>query len=371
MQWTNSVQKLLEQYCFDEASFASLREKFRAGTLSPSSAYIEAIPKPPLPDDLSTLPDAGTMEYLRLIKIGMQSIARGEVASLILAGGMATRFGGKVKALVPVRGGKTFAEVKMQALSKIAHDLDRPLPVWWMSSFATHETLQTWLDKHPFAGLNVSLFSQGIAPRIFENGSYFDNGTNARQSCYAPGHGDTLRSLKRSKLLKSFLAQGGRYLFISNVDNLCATLDPLIVGKHIDSGHALSCEVAQKHPGDQGGAPAWVRNRLQVVEGFRFPPSFNQDSIPVFSTNTFIANAEALNMEYPLNWYAVRKNVDDHAVIQFEQLLGDLTSFIDTQFLLVSREGTDSRFEPMKTPAELEQRAPIVFDALKHRGIEL
>ena len=44
-------------------------------------------------------------------------------------------------------------------------------------------------------------------------------------SWYPPGHGDIYQSLKRSGLLDQFLKQGKEFIFISNIDNLGATVD--------------------------------------------------------------------------------------------------------------------------------------------------
>ena len=49
---------------------------------------------------------------------------------------------------------------------------------------------------------------------------------------------------------------------MSNVDNLGATLDPAIIGAHLEaneaSGAKITAEVVAKEPGDKGGAPARV-----------------------------------------------------------------------------------------------------------------
>ena len=45
------------------------------------------------------------------------------------------------------------------------------------------------------------------------------------RSWYPPGHGDVYNSLKRSGLLDKFLADGKEFIFISNIDNLGATVD--------------------------------------------------------------------------------------------------------------------------------------------------
>lgn len=42
---------------------------------------------------------------------------------------------------------------------------------------------------------------------------------------YPPGHGDFYESFKNSGLLKQFIEEGREYCFISNVDNLGATID--------------------------------------------------------------------------------------------------------------------------------------------------
>jgi UTP--glucose-1-phosphate uridylyltransferase len=188
-------------------------------------------------------------------------------------------------------------------------------------------------------------------------------------SPYAPGHGDLPDTLRRSGLLKSFREGGGRFLFMSNVDNLGATLDPAIIGAHIESGRSLTAEVVRKEPGDRGGTPARVDGVPQIVEAFRFPEGFDQDAIPVFNTNTFVLDAEALDTSFPLTWFVVRKQVDGREAIQFERLVGELTAFLPTQFLEVERTGPDGRFLPVKDPEELARRQPDITALLRARGV--
>ena len=105
-----------------------------------------------------------------------------------------------------------------------------------------------------------------------------------------------------------------------------------------------------------GRAPARLVGRPQIIGGFRFPRAFDQDSIPVFNTNTFMLNARALTRDFPLPYYRVEKQVDGATVIQFERLVGELTAFLDSVFLEVPRSGAQSRFLPVKDPDELTQR---------------
>ncbi len=56
----------------------------------------------------------------------------------------------------------------------------------------------------------------------------------------------------------------------------------------------------------------------------------------------------------------VEKLVDGRPAVQFERLIGELTSALDSRFVHVPREGQRSRFLPVKDTAELEQRRPEI-----------
>jgi UTP--glucose-1-phosphate uridylyltransferase len=50
--------------------------------------------------------------------------------------------------------------------------------------------------------------------------------TNSENECwYPPGHGDIYQSFYNSGLLDQFIEQGKEYMFLSNIDNLGATVD--------------------------------------------------------------------------------------------------------------------------------------------------
>jgi UTP--glucose-1-phosphate uridylyltransferase len=155
---------------------------------------------------------------------------------------------------------------------------------------------------------------------------------------------------------------------MSNVDNLAATLDPAIVGAHLTNKRAITVEVAEKAKGDKGGAPARVDGVLQIVEGFRFPKEFDQDSIPVFNCNSFVIDLSSIDRPFGLSWFAVTKEVDGKKAIQFERLVGELTAFLPCTVLSVAREGEDGRFLPVKDPPELEARRDAIVKLLVQRG---
>lgn len=317
--------------------------------------------------EIRLLPSSDSIERRRLTEVGLQAFARGEVGAVVLAGGMATRFGGVVKALAPVVESQTFLDFKLSDVRSCSERARRTLPVFLMTSFGSDALLHQAARQFRNSGMNVQTFCQFISLRLTEDGALFRT-QDGSLSPYAPGHGDLPAALRKSGLLDAFMSNGGRYLCVSNVDNLTATLDPAIVGAHIECGAAVTVEVVKKACGDQGGAPARVGGVPQIVETFRFPNEFDQDAIPVFNTNTMTMTASALDQDFALSWFLVRKTVEGRTAIQFERLIGELTAYLPTQFLQVERTGLDSRFQPVKSPEELAQRIPEILKALQARN---
>ena len=64
----------------------------------------------------------------------------------------------------------------------------------------------------------------GVA-RLDADQSYFVAAGRWGARRFPPGHGDVYESLYRSGVLDALIRQGKEYVFISNVDNLGATVD--------------------------------------------------------------------------------------------------------------------------------------------------
>jgi len=269
----------------------------------------------------------------------------------VLNGGMATRFGGVVKGIVEAVDGRSFLEWKLLDAEHAG------VPMVVMNSFATDEATREFVAALEFA--TPLFFSQSVSLRLNRDGSLFID-DDGKAVPYAPGHGDFVHSLRREGVLDELRARGVRLLLLSNVDNLAARVDPAVVGAHVAGGRPVTLEVTQKAPGDTGGAPALVDGRPMAVEGFRFPPGFDQSRIPVFATNCFVFDIDALDRDYDLTWLYVEKDIGARPAIQLEQLVNEVTRFQPTTFLEVPRIGAGGRFFPVKTPADLEAaREPL------------
>jgi UTP--glucose-1-phosphate uridylyltransferase len=242
------------------------------------------------------------------------------------------------------------------------------VPIYLMVSFATDEVVTELARAASSDRAPIEVVPQMISVRLTPDGQVFRE-PDGQPSLYAPGHGDLTFALRASGALGRFRAGGGRALFMSNVDNLAATLDPAVIGAHLARGRAVTVEVVRKVAGDTGGAPALVDGKLQIVEGFRFPSGFDQDVLHVFNTNTFVFDAEAIDADFPLTWFCVKKKLHGTEVLQFERLVGELTAFLPSSFLVVPRTGLATRFEPVKDPQELAARRDQIRARLAASGV--
>jgi UTP--glucose-1-phosphate uridylyltransferase len=360
------VQSTLKQYGFDLERFLRLAQRLEPG--HSHSNLVTGTLTPPTPEDLGSLPDPASAESQQLEQLGLEALRNGECAMVLLAGGMATRMGGVVKALVEALPGQTFLDLRLNEASTLERRGGQRVPLWLMTSDATDATIRDALGARR-DGYYLETFTQQLSVRLTPEGDVFLD-SSGRPSLHSPGHGDLPEALKASGLLDKFIARGGKYVTLANIDNLGASLDPRIIGYHIRHGKPLTCEVVDKLGTDKGGIPVRVNDVACVLEEFRIPPSFDPSQVRVFSTNTLHVNADALsalNMQW--TYFTVEKKVDGKPTVQFERLVNELTSGLPTQYLHLSRSGASSRFLPVKDFPELEQRQGEITLVARDRGM--
>lgn len=318
----------------------------------------------PKPEELPEAPALGTDEHARLHAIGEAAIARGELAFCVMAGGMATRMGGVVKALVDALPGHTFLDLRLAETAALGGNV----PLWLMTSEATDPPLQAAIAAH--AGRNVATFTQSIGVRFTQEGELF-RGDDGAPSTYGTGHGDLVDGLLRAGLLHRFVANGGKYVWIANIDNLGASVDPALFGAFLESDAAVQVEVCPKVAGDKGGIPVHAEGKLQVLEEFRLPSDFDPTTVRVFNTNTFLVRADALLGLEGRAWsyFEVEKKVDGRVAIQFERLLQELTAWLPSRYVRIPRDGAASRFVPVKDHDELARRHEEIRAVLARREL--
>jgi UTP--glucose-1-phosphate uridylyltransferase len=368
-------------YAFDRETFDRLRGAVVTGALDPAS---NRLPAPPTP--LRTAPIDLRTKGADRVERGLSALRRGEVAVLVLNGGMATRFGGGAKGVVPVAEAHpraSFLAIKLAEVRQRAHELSTHIPVALMHSFATEATSRAHVDAIDWAGLASEdryWFSQSIMPRVLPDGTPLFElpGADALDDATlfaAPGHGDTLKRLRESGTLETLRDRGVAHVLVSNVDNVGATLDPAVLGAHleaVESGASVSVEVVRREAGDAGGCVADLPNgRPAIIEGFRLPEGVDLADFPHFNTNTLWLALDAMDRSFDLSWFAVRKEIawpgrPATRVVQFEQLIGQVTELVPSAFLDVER---GERFLPIKTREDLAAAAPALVEFARDVGL--
>lgn len=359
---------------FDQDLFLSLAARLGAGDAEARRRTRNTVSgevTPPRSEEIMRIPPAGSREREALGLRGEEALRRGELAFCTMAGGMATRMGGIVKALAEAYRGHTFLDMRLEENRSASERVGRPIPLWLMTSEATHGALAAELRERG-APEHVALFMQNLSLRLDQEGTLFRDDAG-EPSVHATGHGDLVDALRRSKLLEGFLARGGKYVWITNIDNLGASIDPVVLGMFIDAastrGVDVQCEVCRKE-GDKGGIPVHAQGKLQVLEEFRLPPGFDPTTVPVFNTNTFLVRAEPL-ARAPLTWtyFEVEKKVDGRPAIQFERLIQEITAHLPSTYVEVPRDGVESRFLPVKDFDELAKRQANIELVARARGM--
>ncbi len=374
------IRQSLAAFAFDPDRFESLRGRVSGGTLDPAANRLPEAPRPLSTPPIDVRP-AGLSEERRgaLASKGEAALRAGKVGILVLNGGMATRFGGGAKGVVPILEGRehvSFLAVKLAQIKVLAERLGARVPVVLMHSFATAGPSRDHIGKIEWSGIDAAdrfEFEQSIMPRVQPDGTPLAElpGADALGDTSlfsAPGHGDTHGRLRGSGVLAKLRARGVEHVLVSNVDNLGASLDPVVLGAHLEAaegGAGISVEVVRRETGDAGGCVALMpgSGRPAIIEGFRLPEGTDLTDYPHFNTNTLWLVADRVDRDVDLTWFAVRKKIAWPAdagakrnedgtleVVQFETLIGQLTEHIDSAYLDVDRA---ERFLPIKTRDDL------------------
>jgi len=292
-----------------------------------------------------------------LYECGVQALSKKRVGILFLNGGMATRFGGVPKGVSIVYRNKSFIQLKFEQIRRLQTQFKIQIPILLMNSFATYVPTQMHLLEHGHFGLEdaqICMFNQYSSKRLTPSGNLY-LGSDGQPSYYSTGHGDLPQALLNHQVYDFIKRYKIDTLMVSNIDNMGALLSPFYVGVHLFSKQPVSVEIVTKRSQDIGGGPVILNGKKVLLEGFRMPQETQLKSLFGFNTNTFYLSVDSLlRHAYDLKFYPVLKILGEHQqIVQFERILGEITSLEPSCFMLVPRDFSRSRFVPIKNQQDV------------------
>jgi len=327
--------------------------------------------------EASISPVPELVEFDSIVKEGEEFSAEllAQTAVIKLNGGLGTSMGlQKAKSLLSVKDQTTFLDIIADQIIHLRKTTGANVKFLLMNSFSTSDDTLAHLSQYAEEGLadkGEVEFVQNQVPKI-------DAATLTPVSCEAnpslewcpPGHGDIYTALVGSGMLDKLLAEGVKYAFISNSDNLGAVLDASLLRYFAESGKPFLMEATRRTEADKKGGHLAIRNeddQLLLREVAQCPDEDisefqNVDKHKYFNTNSLWVRLDALKDALdaaggvlPLPMIKNSKTVDPRdkastAVFQLETAMGAaIECFQGADAVCVPR----SRFAPVKTTADL------------------
>ncbi|CAO3659108.1 unnamed protein product [Umbelopsis ramanniana] len=288
-----------------------------------------------------------------------------KLAVLKLNGGLGTTMGCVgPKSAIEVRDGMTFLDLSVRQIEYLNKKHDVSVPFILMNSFNTDEETKRIVQKYATHNIEILTFNQSRHPRINKDSllPVARSPASPIDQWYPPGHGDLYESLYNSGLLDQLIAQGKEYLFVSNVDNLGATVDLSILHHMVETSAEFIMEVTDKTKADiKGGTLIDYDGRIRLLEIAQVPSEHVEDfksikKFQIFNTNNLWVNLKAIKRvleeeSMDLEIIVNNKTTDNgEKVIQLETAVGAaIKHFKNAHGINVPR----SRFLPVKSTSDL------------------
>lgn len=297
-----------------------------------------------------------------------------QLAVIKLNGGLGTGMGlDCAKSLLPVKGADTFLDFIARQIITLRREQNSKQPAFYlMNSFSTQRDTLEYLRKYPELSRDGMLdFLQSKVPKLdattYEPVSWPEN---PEMEWCPPGHGDLYPSMIASGLMDRLFERGIKYLFVSNSDNLGATVDLRIINYLAETNASFLMEVTERTSADRKGGHLAQRKsdgRLVLRESAQCPKEDEGQFQDIarhryFNTNNLWLRLDHLRGELERNGGVIPlplirnvktvdpRKADSPKVLQLESAMGAaIESFQHTTAVAVPR----ARFSPVKTTSDL------------------
>lgn len=355
----NATEELSKMSDEELAGFMALYERYMVGRSTKKSIDWNLIEQPSenMLQRYGSLSAVSENEKIPLLS---------KLAVLKLNGGLGTSMGCKgPKSVIEVREDTTFLDLIVQQIENLNKQYPgADVPLLLMNSFNTDAETAKIIQKYQDTQVNITTFQQSRYPRIIKESLEPMPVTHdgyAHKDWYPPGHGDFFTSIYCLGVVDTLLAQGKEYIFVSNVDNLGATVDMGILKNIIEKDVEYCMEVTDKTRADiKGGTIISYGGQVSLLEVAQVPSQYIEEfksvtKFKVFNTNNIWCSLRAIKRvmmakQLKLDIIVNNKEVDGQKVIQLETAIGAAISYFNNACgVNVPR----SRFLPVKSTSDL------------------
>ena len=309
-----------------------------------------------------------------------------------LNGGLGTGMGmDRAKSLLPVRGELTFLDVIVQQVAAARAAWGARLPLMFLNSFRTREDTLSALSRYddlPVPGVPFDILQNREPKLLLDDLAPVEWGEDPTLEWCPPGHGDLYAALPASGMLARLLDAGMRCAFVSNADNLGATVDGRIAGWFAGTGAPFASEVCRRTQADRKGGHLAVRvsdDRLVLRDSAQTAPEDEEAFADLnrhrfFNSNNLWLDLRVLDEvlrdhDGVLGLPLIRnvKTVDPAdsstpRVIQIETAMGAAVEVFDGSRALEVERG---RFLPVKSTNDLLALRSDAYELAADGGVRL
>lgn len=318
---------------------------------------------------------------------GEEALAAGHIGAVLVAGGQGTRLGFEhPKGMFPIGpvSNATLFQILIEKLVAIGYRYGVRVPLYLMTSPATHDETLTFLAEHNRFGLDerdLIVFCQGTMPAVDAATGRVLLEAPGRLFASPDGHGGMLAALGKSHALDDIRRRGLRQLFYFQIDNpLVEVCDPVFIGYHLLAGSELSTQVvAKQQPLERVGNVVAVDGQVRIIEYSDLPEEVARQTNTDGSLKLWAGNIavhvfdvafleRVANDEHSLPFHVARKAVpylDDHGTlvepkqpnaIKFERFIFDLLP-LAKQAIVMEIDGRRV-FAPVKNASGAKSDTP-------------
>ncbi len=173
-----------------------------------------------------------------------------------LNGGLGTTMGlSQAKSLIPVKKELSFLDITALQIRTLNQRFGIKIPLTLMNSFKTEQDSLEKLEKYSDIKTDIPYsFTQHKFPKILVSDLIPASWpADPQLEWNPPGHGDLYTAFLTSGILDLLIKKGYRYAFVSNADNLGATLDTGILGYFAVNKLSFLMEVTDRTYMDRKG----------------------------------------------------------------------------------------------------------------------